>query len=299
MKKSVRKKYYPTILGAIHLIMLYLFIQALIDFPLAIWDYFNGTHYIAIPIKRIVLSLGSILFIIWYGVRKANTKIRFLFPLKKFNPLLLLVVFIFILGMQTLIIPINEHITRIIPPPNWFWELFDNVFDNRYGFWGVIFRVAIFAPIVEELIFRGLIMHGLMRNYPKIVAIFMSGLLFACFHMNPWQFTATFVLGCLLAGLMYITNNIVACIIGHAINNLLVLFSITYHSKIESIIAQHPFIDENKLLLSIGLIALALIMLGVFAHKNKANIINHKKDKDEYANYITYKNEVDFLQKRS
>jgi membrane protease YdiL (CAAX protease family) len=95
-------------------------------------------------------------------------------------------------------------------------------------------KVVIVAPVVEELIFRGVIMHGLMRNYSAAKAIFYSGLLFALFHMNPWQFPATFVLGVILGWIMLKTRNIGLCIAGHAINNLLVLLTITFHKEIEA-----------------------------------------------------------------
>jgi membrane protein DedA with SNARE-associated domain len=93
-------------------------------------------------------------------------------------------------------------------------------------------KVAVIAPVVEESIFRGVIMSGFMRNYPKYLAIFFSALLFALFHLNPWQFPATFVLGLLLGWLMVRTRNIFACIAGHSINNLLVLLSMTFAQEI-------------------------------------------------------------------
>ncbi|HLN72157.1 MAG TPA: CPBP family intramembrane glutamic endopeptidase, partial [Prolixibacteraceae bacterium] len=102
-----------------------------------------------------------------------------------------------------------------------------------YGVWGAVVKVAIIAPIIEEMIFRGIIMHGLMRNYSPFTAVSVSALMFALFHLNPWQFPATFILGILLGILMFRTRNIILCILGHAINNGLVLFTIYYFDKIQ------------------------------------------------------------------
>lgn len=116
------------------------------------------------------------------------------------------------------------------------------------------------APIVEELIFRGVIMHGLMRNYSKSTAIFASALMFALFHLNPWQFPATFILGLLLGLLMVRTNNIILCIIGHAINNGLVLISIQYAAELQNT----TFFLSGKttqLLLSFILSVVALVFI--------------------------------------
>jgi uncharacterized protein len=113
---------------------------------------------------------------------------------------------------------------------------------------------------VEELIFRGLIMHGLMRNYPKATAIFFSGLLFALFHLNPWQFPATFMLGIILGWIMLRSRNILLCITGHSINNLLVLLSITFHQQIrETPLATLSIF--TVLAISLGLIAISIFLM--------------------------------------
>ncbi len=262
--------YYPTILGAIHLVVLYIFIQTIIDFPLALIDYFKGTDYLYHPIKKIVLGVGSVVFILYYGYRKAQTRLTEIFPVQKFNPLIFIPMFLFLAAAHQVLNEVNIWVDQKIPPPPWFWELFNKIFDSDYGIYGAILKVVILAPIIEELIFRGIIMHGLMRNYPKGVAIFFSGLLFALFHMNPWQFPATFLLGMLLGWVMIRTRNIFACIIGHAINNGLVLLAIEYHDQInEFVFYILPKADQLKISGLIMALSLVLIALIPTSAKNK------------------------------
>jgi len=122
---------------------------------------------------------------------------------------------------------------------------------------------------VEELIFRGVIMHGLMRNYPKVTAVFFSGLLFALFHLNPWQFPATLVLGMILGWIMIRTRNILLCIAGHSINNLLVLLTITWNTQIrESRLADLSIL--TVLAISLGLVVIS-ILLTVLVTRPKTN----------------------------
>ena len=230
----LRERHYPTVMQAIHLVILYVFIQSLVDFPLAMIDYYKDTEYLYNPLKKILLGVGSLGFILWYGYKKSGKTLMEIFPLKRFNPLLILLLIFFFLGIQQWLNVVNAGMERVIPPPPWFWEMFDRIFDNDFGFLGAFMKVVIVAPVVEELIFRGVIMHGLMRNYSAAKAIFYSGLLFALFHMNPWQFPATFVLGVILGWIMLKTRNIGLCIAGHAINNLLVLLTITFHKEIEA-----------------------------------------------------------------
>jgi len=227
-------KQYPTVLQAIHLVILYIFIQTVVDFPLAMIDYYKDTEYLYNPLKKIVLGVGSLIFILWYGYKKTGNPLKMVFPLKRFNPLFILFLVLFFLGSQQLLVFVNKWVDHVLPPPAWFWELFNKIFENDFGFAGAFVKVVLIAPVTEELIFRGIIMHGLMRNYSKTSAIFFSGLLFALFHMNPWQFPATFILGILLGYLMIRTNNLLLCITGHALNNLLVLLSITFHREMEA-----------------------------------------------------------------
>jgi uncharacterized protein len=267
-----QRKSYPTILGAIHLVVLYLFIQTIVDFPLALLDYYNGTDYLYNPVKKIILGVGSTVFIFYFAYRKAGVQLKELFPSKSFNILILIPVLFFLWAAHNLIGEINTTIDKVLPPPPWFWEMFNKIFENDYGIYGAVLKVVVIAPVIEELIFRGVIMHGLMRNYSKFTAVFVSALMFALFHLNPWQFPATFILGLVLGILMVRTRNIYLCILGHAINNGLVLVSIQYWGEIQ----KTSFFQSSKssqLIISalIATVALALIFLLSRQAKPKTN----------------------------
>lgn len=259
---ELKPKYYPGILQAIHLIILYIFIQTIVDFPLALIDYYKDTEYLYHPIKKILLGLGSTGFILWYGFHKSKTTLLQVFPLKFFNPLILLPIVTFLWGAQNLLDEVNILVEKVIPAPSWFWELFNQIFEGDFGWWGAFFKVAVVAPIVEELIFRGIILQGFRRNYNGFIAVFMSALLFALFHLNPWQFPATFVLGLLLGFLVIRTNNIVLSILGHALNNFMVLLNVTYWKQIQTS-AIYNMEKEKLMIIStlIILFSLAIIYL--------------------------------------
>lgn len=240
--------------------VLYIFIQTIVDFPLALIDYYNGTDYLYNPIKKIVLGLGSSLFIFYFAYRKAGVPLNVLFPAKAFNALIILPLAVFLWAAHNLIGEVNIAIDKLIPPPAWFWELFNKIFENDYGIYGAILKVVIIAPIVEELIFRGVIMHGLMRNYSKLTAVTVSALMFALFHLNPWQFPATFVLGIILGIVMVRTRNIFLCIVGHAINNGLVLVSIEYWDEIQKT-AFYLSGKTNQLIISAILVSISVVFI--------------------------------------
>lgn len=264
-----QSKYYPTIIGAIHLIVLYIFIQTIVDFPLALLDYYNGTDYLSNPYKKIILGIVSTGFIFYFAWRKAGVPIKELFPSKSFNILILIAVMFFLWSAQNLIGEVNTALNNVLPPPPWFFEMFNKIFESDYGIYGAIMKVVIVAPVIEEFIFRGIIMHGLMRNYSKFTAVFVSALMFALFHLNPWQLPATFVLGLMLGILMVRTRNIFLCILGHAINNGLVLITIENWSQLQNT----SFFEQsksNQLIISAIIASIALTMIFLLSHHRKA-----------------------------
>jgi uncharacterized protein len=261
--KQERHKYFPTVLQAVHLLILYIFIQSVVDFPLALIDYYNDTNYLYNPIKKIILNVGSTLFILIYGFIKSKNPLGKIFPVRLFNPLIIIIYIPFFWGVHNIMEEVNILVEKILPAPPWFWELFNKIFENDYGWWGAFMKVTIMAPIVEELIFRGLILQGFRRNYNPFKTVLISAILFSLFHLNPWQMPATFVLGLFLGWIMIRTNSIIAAITGHSINNLLVLLTVTYWQKINT----HAIFlmgKEDKLILSGFVIALSIILIYCF-----------------------------------
>lgn len=82
------------------------------------------------------------------------------------------------------------------------------------------------APVMEEILFRGLIFQSL-RRFGERFALLLSALLFAFAHANLAQLPLTFLLGLLLAGAVVAFDSIWASVLMHAaVNGLsaLVLF---------------------------------------------------------------------------
>ena len=251
---------------AVHLLILYIFIQSLVDFPLAMIDYFKDTEYLYHPVKKIFLGVGSTVFILIYGFKKTKAPVLNVFPVKFFNPLVVVPIVTFLWAAHNLLEIPGALLDKYLPAPTWFWEMFNKIFEGDYGWWGAFMKVAVVAPIVEELIFRGLILQGFRRNYNSVTAVVLSALLFALFHLNPWQFSATFVLGLLLGWIMLRTNNILLAILGHSINNFLVLISLTYWQEIRA----HSFylMGKDKVYLTSFLVVLlSLILIFLFSSK--------------------------------
>lgn len=81
----------------------------------------------------------------------------------------------------------------------------------------------ILAPIAEEITFRGAALSRLRNSFGGYSAALISAALFAAYHMSLAQFPYTFVLGFCLAIVAQRSGSLTACIIMHALNNLLTL----------------------------------------------------------------------------
>ncbi|MBU3219566.1 CPBP family intramembrane glutamic endopeptidase [Clostridium algidicarnis] len=118
----------------------------------------------------------------------------------------------------------------------------------------LVLEITLIGPIIEEILFRGIILNGLLKKYSPSKAILFSSLLFSLIHGNlPQMFNALFF-GILL-GLIYIkTKSLYAVIFTHIIANTL--------SIILSALEEYMPILGNPLLLTLsGLLLLAVFII--------------------------------------
>ena len=101
-------------------------------------------------------------------------------------------------------------------------ELF-GLLDNPIWFFLV---GAIFAPLVEEIFFRGFLFQGLRARYGWISGMLISSMIFAIAHLDPVSLIPTFILGNLLAYLYHRTNSIWPGVILHVLVNTVGLISV-------------------------------------------------------------------------
>lgn len=183
-------------------------------------------------VVTLLASLISMIVVIFVALQLKGASFSYLAEGQKFaSPQVYLVSILFVIFMILAIDPI----TSFIPIPDWLEEILANLVQKNFA---SFVTVAIMAPVMEELLFRKVILEGFLENYALKKAIYMSALIFAIFHLNPWQGIGAFLAGVYLAYLFYKTNDIMLCMFVHFVNNGLgfaafvyfedPLFSITY-----------------------------------------------------------------------
>ena len=115
--------------------------------------------------------------------------------------------------------------------------------------------VVVIAPVLEEFIFRGIILNRLGRRIPIILAILLSSLLFGFLHGTS-GFVSAFIFG-VCACIVYLkTQNIFASISIHFLNNLVAMI-------LEMVSGNIAFLESDifiAVILILGLLSLAYIV---------------------------------------
>ena len=120
---------------------------------------------------------------------------------------------------------------------------------------GGYFVIALLAPVVEEVVFRGAILRALLSSMQsKWGAICISAALFALIHFNPAQTPHALLMGLLMGWLYMRTGSIVPGVVFHWANNTVAyLIAVAYPG------------DETKLVDIFGGNETAVIMSVVFS----------------------------------
>ena len=105
---------------------------------------------------------------------------------------------------------------EVIELPDLFQGIFFDMSRNIFG----LLSMAIVAPIVEEMLFRGAIEgFWLRRGLRPAKAICLSAFLFGLTHVNPAQVIFALFLGLIFGWLYYRTGSIIPSMAGHILNN--------------------------------------------------------------------------------
>ncbi len=88
--------------------------------------------------------------------------------------------------------------------------------------------LAVLAPLVEELIFRGLLYGWLAGRWGKNVGWIVSSLAFAAAHAEPAHIILVLPLGLLFGWLRQRTDSLLPSLVAHIANNSLALIAAAY-----------------------------------------------------------------------
>ncbi|MBJ6143334.1 CPBP family intramembrane glutamic endopeptidase [Hymenobacter sp. BT559] len=167
------------------------------------------------PAKQLTTAVaaeGGLLLTIWWLARRAGTRWPRLGGGEQAASWRLYVLLLLIMPAQAVVLTTLS----LLPLPDWTGKTF--IDWSRYPV--LAFGIgSIVGPVLEEYLFRGVLLQGLLRNYRPWVAIAQSALLFGVFHFNPAQSLSATLMGLVVGWLYYRTQSLGLCIGLHALNN--------------------------------------------------------------------------------
>lgn len=116
---------------------------------------------------------------------------------------------------------LNYKITTASPVMKELYDSLVEMLGNMTGgpLWSSFLLTAIFAPVFEEWLCRGMVLRGLLTKMKPGWAIVVSALFFAILHMNPWQALNAFVIGVVMGYVYYKTGSLWLTMLLHFVNN--------------------------------------------------------------------------------
>lgn len=213
-----------TILQAVGLVILLFVLQLIITrlFLFAGDSRLIDTSWFALSITHIISGL----IVAKAGAILAGFTLVALFLGPRFQLLLLLPLAVAACGITILASELGNVLHWIKPIPREYIDFMNQLFAQN--FWGVLFTIGIVAPVIEELLFRGVILDGIQLRYGAKTAVIVSSFLFGLTHLIPWAIVNAFLLGFFFAWLKLKTGSLRLCIIAHSLYNSIPLILSKY-----------------------------------------------------------------------
>ena len=122
---------------------------------------------------------------------------------------------------------VSQLINLVFPFPPKYIEVMSKLFTMDASLFKVFIVMSVLPGFCEEYMFRGFMMR-FFEKYGDRMAVLISALLFAAFHLDPFRFLPVFLLGLLLGYLTIRSGSIVNSMLSHTINNGMALVIVTY-----------------------------------------------------------------------
>jgi len=111
---------------------------------------------------------------------------------------------------------VQQLLVRIAPLSAWEEQFFHRVGGHDIA---TIATVCLLAPVLEEMLYRGIVLRGFLERYSRGNAIFGSAVFFGAIHLNMYQFLLGVVIGSILGWLYERTRSLIPCIALHGAYN--------------------------------------------------------------------------------
>ena len=221
----VKSRSFPTVWQALLLLGLLFILQLGATVVVTFYQALQAMPMQELTTTLAVVNVATFGAVAILGAAWSRVSARQLFYLRGFSPLLLLPMLVMMLGLIVIVSELDNVLQRFLPMPDWFREMLSGLGLGEGFVLSTFIVLVIVAPLTEEPLFRGILLHGFTRNYGTWWAVLGTAFLFGAIHLNPWQFVGAFFLGIVFAWWTLKTRSILPATLGHALNNGMVLMT--------------------------------------------------------------------------
>jgi membrane protease YdiL (CAAX protease family) len=202
---------YPTVRQAWWLVGFFILIQLPASIPAAVLTYLAGRvdQPWLKPAGEMMAYVVALCLTIWYGFKKRENREL------AFGSAPVLAYVVAALGLVAMGVLV-EPLIAAIPMPERLKEIIAKLFTKD-----MIFIAVLAAPVLEEVLFRWIILDGLLKNYSPVKAILWSGIMFGYAHIIPTQAVNAMFIGFALGWVYYRSRSLYLCMFLHFVNNAL------------------------------------------------------------------------------
>lgn len=251
-------KFYPTVKQSIFLMLLLLLLTIVASIPYVVIalapDVFDGPIYLSLGF--LIAYVGSFLWTIQIAKRRIAKEGLWThkWQIKKV-PLILNVLAVIVTFALIILI---DFISSLIPMSESIKAMFHNLLrTDVFSF----LTVVIAAPILEEMLFRGIVLQGFLKNYTPRQSIIWSSLLFGLIHLNPWQAIGATIMGMFIGWMCVKTKSLIPGIIIHFATNLSGFLFVAFTNKGEESwldFGSGPVVNGITLILAVTIVLIGL-----------------------------------------
>ncbi len=211
---------YPSLIEALVLVVLLIVLQMLCGLAVIYWGsgyILSADNPISFVINLYIIPLLTGAMVITYALWRSETGWIAFLTEKKLSFRLYLLMLPATVGLSMLLSEVDSLIRTVYPVTGIWSEVFENIYQANLftSFIGIV----IIPSVIEEIIFRGIILKGFLGIYKPLAAIALSSLLFAVIHINVWQMATAFLAGLFIGWIYYRSRSLFIVIFIHGLFN--------------------------------------------------------------------------------
>jgi sodium transport system permease protein len=116
-------------------------------------------------------------------------------------------------------VAVFKLLNYVIPVPEQAAEQMAALMPKNISWWQLYLFIAVIPGVIEELAFRGILLHGLRRKLKPWFLPLAVGIIFGLFHFSLFRIGPTAFLGVLLTVIAMLTGSVFPGMLLHMLNN--------------------------------------------------------------------------------